>query len=405
VLKMKYLLGGLSLALLCACNLPMSNSASALSGEMNTFCFGRHLIDIPVEAEPVIYGDRLGAVKIVAIKGDAAAFHKMVQETLAERNRKDGAEEVSEDESQTEENWLRRYRLIKSVFPPAETKQIIVSRTPEQQSSNTADYLAEAFVKPEGDYFFYLQTELQTYEAEDKEVVDMLVAAYRDLLPAIRYRLDEELPSEPGVCISHGFIADDGDQIRETQGTEAVFILKKHPDVKIQLAILPADSGEYSLLKRQSHATVVESFPERSPETAQTKTSGKIMPRWKWIIRRVRAGALTVNGMAGEESLAYFPSDDIPGLAHKFSWATAGEPENPYKPFIRLDVVTGQETYVLVTDRSGKTEGVTGALGPSSLETEQIQALYEAVVKTIRIRPTGGDAGPIPPGSIIKTGK
>ncbi|MDR0633965.1 MAG: hypothetical protein LBF91_03195, partial [Azoarcus sp.] len=142
----------------------------------------------------------------------------------------------------------------------------------------------------------------------------------------------------------------------------------------------------------QSRATVVERFPERKAETAATQTTGRIRGRRDWVIQRVRAGALTVNGLPGEESLAYFPSDDIPGIAHRFSWATAGEPKNPLKPFIRLDVITGRESYHLVTDRSGATEGVYGALGPSPLETRQVVELYEAIVKTIRPRPLAGAA-------------
>jgi hypothetical protein len=59
-----------------------------------------------------------------------------------------------------------------------------------------------------------------------------------------------------------------------------------------------------------------------------------------------------------------------------FIWDTTGEIGNPLKPGLHLEVETALE--------------VDGAETPSSLTTEQAVALYEAVVKSIRMRPVAG---------------
>ncbi|TDR72437.1 T6SS immunity protein Tli4 family protein, partial [Paludibacterium purpuratum] len=67
---------------------------------------------------------------------------------------------------------------------------------------------------------------------------------------------------------------------------------------------------------------------------------------------------------------------------------TQGDLSNPLKPNIHLEITSG--------------EGIAGVTSPSSLSTQQIQALYDTIVKTIRIRPIGGhdktsDATPAAP--------
>ena len=384
------LLSGLCVVFLHGCR----HAAPLKAEEMETHCLGRYLVDVPKDSRLAIYGHTVGvgelyvggiySVKgsrdrLYSVKGSREDFHAAIREILAKRNPENGAT----GKAPSGDDGLAHYRLIKTVFPLTDTKQIIVSGAKK-------GYLIEAFVKPDGDYFFHLQTEVDMWpgkEGDAQKTVDESVAWLDKLLSAIRFRQNKEIPSEAGVCIDNGFIADHGEPLMAMGGVEAVFVLNKHPDVKMQLGILTSYSGKYSLLERQSHAQVVESFPERDPKTAKTETTGIIEPKWPWVIQRVRAGALTINGMPGEESLVYFPSDDIPGIAHKFSWATPGEKMDPYKPFIRFDIVSGQDPYILITDRMLRDDGISGALGPSSLDTRQIQDLYERTVKTIRPRP------------------
>jgi hypothetical protein len=369
------LLSGLCVVFLHGCH----HAAPLKAEEMETHCLGRYLLDVPKDSRLAVYGYTVGTDRLYSVKGSREDFQAEIQEILAKRNPENGATE----KAPSDDDELAHYRLIKTVFPLTDTKQIIVSGAKN-------GYLIEAFVKPDGDYFFHLQTKVKMRpggEVRAQKTVDESVARLDKLLSAIRFRQNKEIPSEAGVCIDNGFIADHGEPLMAMGGVEAVFVLNKHCDVKMELEILISYSGEYSLLKRQSHAHVVESFPERDPETVKTEITGIIEPKWPWVIQRVRAGALTINGMAGEESLAYFPSDDIPGIAHKFSWATPGEKMNPYKPFIRFDIVSGLVPYVLITDRMGRDDGITGALGHSSLDTRQVQDIYERTVKTIRPRP------------------
>lgn len=91
-------------------------------------------------------------------------------------------------------------------------------------------------------------------------------------------------------------------------------------------------------------------------------------------IKTVKKGTREVNALKGEESLDVFLSDDETGMAHAFVWETLGEVGNPLLPSIHLEVNTG--------------DAGAGQHFPATLSNQEAMALYEAIVKTIRIRPS-----------------
>jgi hypothetical protein len=64
------------------------------------------------------------------------------------------------------------------------------------------------------------------------------------------------------------------------------------------------------------------------------------------------------------------------GTAHLLAWETLGEIGNPLTPGLSLRIYTG--------------EGGAGETLSSSIGTQEVVAIYEAVVKSIRVRPVAG---------------
>lgn len=334
-----------SAALLLACSLSAcsllpdrhsgaADSSSAMPDETQTWCFGRHLVDVPASAQLWGFGNEYQGVFIRSGGEDKDLIATM-----------DGViEEQKSGYKRIDEGRIDAFTWL-----------------PKPGSDDRV--------------YYYLSG-----HGDEKTVLDGI----RAILPLLKYRDNHEIPDEPGVCLQNGFIPGKGEPSAGEQARIG-FKFLEHPHVQILVkSHVPSLSGS-GLLEEQSEARVVDHFPER--KDLPGKVSGRIRPH-PWIIQRVRGGPLTVNGMPGEESLTYFPADDMPGIAHGFSWETPGEVGNPLKPSIRLDMTTGEDQYTL-RQRDGEIL-VQGALGASSLDTENVLKLYETVLKTIRVRPTSG---------------
>jgi hypothetical protein len=401
-------------ALLSACIALVAHSGAdgvpteaLLSGERKTYCFGRHLVDLPIDAELKRQESFYGVANIYAEKGkrgDFLARQKSVraektyvpEEILNEKSRKRGEQLLHRKQSAGEElrpeDWRflmefeeaqardaarrAKYAYLRSEYPENGDQQILVSKIRFQE----ADYALDAFVHPGGEYFFSLSG-----EDYPEEVITEVISLYRNLLSSIRPRQMEEIPAMPGFCIEHGFIADDGSEAGR-EDTTLVFQMKSHPDIVVEIESSRRFSAVPGLLESQQHARVVEHFPAYAPDP--DRKPGLIQAKSDWIIKRLRAGERTLHDMPGEESLVSFPADNAPGEAHLFSWATRGEIGNPQKPYIRLEIRSGEDRYTLVGP-SGE-QPISGALLPASVGVEEMQALYESIVQTIRPRPTKG---------------
>jgi hypothetical protein len=299
-----------------------------------TYCFGRYLVDIPLAAELKGQGNTYYAATINSGRG-GSDFTAKVNAALAQRKNESGK---------------HGFKYVKSEFPEGRDRQIIVAKADLWGDSA---YSIDAFVrmpsqKKGAGQFFYLSEE--GFAGKD---IDAIVANYRNILASIRYRSPSEIPTEPGFCIENGFIANDG-KTAQVEDASLAFQLKNNPDVWITVSSDVYFKQEKPLLQRIKESGVDKKFPGK----------GHV----------VSAQDRVINGMHGQESLDDFPSDDETGVAQSFVWETLGEVATPLKPSIQLNISSGN--------------GIAGQTSPSSLSTKQIQALYESIVKTIRIRPT-----------------
>jgi hypothetical protein len=317
------------LALMLLTSIPVYAAEPQMFEKMKTYCFGRYLVDVPYEAEPKGQGNTYLSTTIKTEHGGETLLRQKIENRL---------NELKEGKTASERFLLNRE------IEPSKTSHLLLGY---KEAFGSLMYSIDSFKWDRGWIF---TTSRAPY---DDKKIDSIIARFNDYLKSVRYRSDREVPKEPGFCIENGFISNNG-KTPQFERASITFSLKNNPDVWFSVESIVLSKSQPSLLTR-----IKES---------------KIDSRLQGKIKRVREGKLTINGMIGEESLVYFPSDDGRGEAQSFTWETQGEIGNPLKPNIELAITSG--------------EGVAGVTGVSSMSTKQIQALYEAIVKTIRLRPT-----------------
>jgi len=307
----------------------LSPSELAMFEPMKTYCFGRYQVDIPAKAVLEANGNSFLLGKINTGFG-VPTYRELLKETLEKLKNKED-----------------RYEYVKSEYPEDSYKQIIIRRV---DLFGEMSYGVDAFTLnprgiPGGGYFFYLSE-----GSYDENRMDEIVSDYRKILNSVRYRPDSEIPKEPGFCFVDGFVADDG-KTSQNEESNLAFKLKDYPDVWVRIESVTYHVKEKSLLERASPGALDSLLPGKKVTV---------------ISRKKRE----INGIDGEELLVSAPSRDGTGIDYVFTWETLGELSDPLKPCVQLEITTGEQH-----------------AGGSSLTTSQIRALYEAIVKTIRIRP------------------
>jgi hypothetical protein len=302
---------------------------SQMFEKMKTYCFGRYLVDVPYEAELKGQGNTYLSTTIKTERGSENFLRQKIENRL---------NELKEGKTASERFLLNRE------IAPSKTSHLLIGY---KEAFGSPMFSIDSFKWDQGWIF---TTSRGPY---DNKKIDSIIARFNDYLKSVRYRSDREVPKGAGFCIENGFIANDG-KIPQLERASITFSLKKNPDVWFSIDTLTLSKNQPSILERQKAAKLDERF------------SGKI--------KSIKEGIRIVNNMQGEESLSEFPSDDQTGIAHNLIWETPGELNNPLKPMVSLEMTSG--------------EGVAGVTGVSSMSTKQIQALYEAIVKTIRLRPT-----------------
>lgn len=217
------------------------------------------------------------------------------------------------------------------------------------------------------------------YGYESHKIDSVLDRVQTRIIQGLRIRDSQEIPLEPGLCIKDGFIASDGSE-SAFEETKLFFDFAKWPELSLTVASRTAVKPEPSLLTRLNNAAVPEVFLSLM---GQMKT--------------LRRGKHDVGPFKGEESLDMVPADGGYKV-HMFRWETQGVPDDPFRPNLVVELTTGRN--------SGYQDK-----RPTISEQEAVE-LFDAVVNSIRLRPTGpakrSEAVPIPKaalGEMATTGR
>lgn len=297
-------------------------------------CFGRFMMDVPSGAE-VGYADaeyRFGVVHTERIALEGRKFAAAMEEREARYR--------SVDEN--------RDRVLKQTLSPSPESRIIVT---SERIFGDDDYGFEAYRVDHGVLF---SIEQKNYESAVMRA-KVLPFLNEKLLPSLRARAPDEIPTDPGLCIRDGFIASDGSE-GAYERTNIGLHFKRWPDLAFSVTTSIERKAEPTLLERRKNRAVPDIF---KPLLFQIKT--------------LREGRHDVGGLAADESLVMMPTDHGYKV-HMFRWESHPELNDPFKPSIVVELDTGRSP--------------NGDQQPTISEKEAVE-LFDAVVNSIRLRPTG----------------
>lgn len=304
--------------------------------DSKTYCFGRFLIDLPADAEinGQSYEYMFGQLESERLVGGKLAFEKKM------KARESQLRAGKHDE---------KFKLVEVVGPESPdlrifklTKKLIVSES----------FGFEAYRLTNDSVLFSM---MET--AFDASGIDSVLQRLETrLLPNLRFRRAGEIPNDPGFCIKDGFVADDG-KTPQYEKAGISFRFKRWPDLTVLVRETRSSKLKTSLLERTS-----KPFPTEFAAAALE-------------IRHLRKGKHTVGVYKGEEILDALPTDHGFHI-HRFIWDVQGTPNSATEPDLYFEFFSGE-------NRGDSSQDIR-----PSLTDKQAIELFDAIVNSIRLRPT-----------------
>jgi hypothetical protein len=321
-----------------------------------TTCFGRFLMDVPPGASvsKISTGYLFGSLKSERVDVDGKGFSQF----------------IAKREAIYKGNDKKKERIIVRNYAPYSDARVLVT---VEDVFGRDNFGFEAYGL-KGPILFSMKE--KSYD--EKVLKNEVLPDIERMLSNLRLRQPQETPVSPGLCIQDAFIESDGSE-KAYENIRLNLDFKKWPDLNISIETMTMAKAEPSLLERLGSAKVPEIFMSLMGQ-----------------IKTLRRGVHNVGSIKGEESLNMVPTDEGYKV-HQFRWESRYELDDPFKPVIIVELSTGQ----------GEDEDVR----PTISEKEAVE-LFDAVVNSIRLRPTGpakrSEAAPAPKaplGEMATTGR
>lgn len=327
--------------------------------QTRTVCFGRFLIQIPSTAR-VIYGPAEVELPIEFYPGEGKKLNEHLASRLAE------IEQEREFLLKTDIPRLPMFgKVIDGILPG---QKIVFG------SKNQAGYAIHSFI-PLGNHLF-VQYINSTSPKNDEIPVLNRIASHLQL------RADDDIPSNPGVCIEGGFIPLEQDYEHVTIGIR----LKEFSDIHISI-------DAHKNLERLSEGSTSKVLRQQAKESAEANALGAVFARTKILRERDRK----LSEWDGEEQALRTPAYKDDKSVHDFRFYSTGAVNDRLHPEldIRLD--------------SGVKGNEKARIDPS-LTDEEALALWDKLITTIRLRQPSDATPPkapprIPLASVARTGE
>ncbi|WP_316157173.1 T6SS immunity protein Tli4 family protein [Cupriavidus sp. BIC8F] len=294
----------------------LSPRLQTLLAKTKQVCFGRYVMEVPAEAE-LLWGFQEFPGKIVTNVGAAGRLRQVAEAYRAKVLSADKTAEVT-------------------YFGAGSSgKTIEVRYFPSDSAKSYGNERKHTFVVSGQNLFewFYGGEELAP------------------LVHGIRARDNADIPTAPGVCIDHGFVADASGSYQEIFG--AGIRLPSLPDVSFSV-----DSNK--LASVDDERGLLTSIAE------QRKYLGSRYPK----LTTLREGKRTVGVWQGEESLVRRADG-----THDFEWEAVGRERTTLHP-----AVIGAKMYTKVAANR------IGAADQASLTDEEAVALWDRLLDGVRFR-------------------
>ena len=308
-------------------------------------CFGRYALEVPVESKLIIGSNTIDVEKITTHN-----LHFKIEKDIEEILKKNKSAEITYNlEGPIKNSWQLRY--YNSIH--AKEMKFLFFKT----------YITK------GDFTFIAGDAVDVDIGEREEEI-----ARRQLLLAknIRLRDTEEIPSDPGVCFEHGFLAENLYKEQEIDNVGIHF--PSIPDITFSVSSNKDAYGDYSSEEFEKRLRGELSLLNRIQSAKDIQ--GATYPKRNLL----REGKRDVQHWKGEESLILRPDG-----VHDFEWALVGKPKDIANPSV-LEV----KMYTKVA------HNMVGAAEAASLTDEEAIALWDKLLSGLKFRVKVPGA---PPGS------
>lgn len=301
-------------------------------------CFGRFVIDVPAETT-VVPGPQDFGPKIETIENGAAKIAKLVQD------KKKALESVMH---LREPGTLLR----ESTEGPLPGSWTILFRGDE---SATRVMKVWGYLRATPHAFLYQGS---TAPSEGR-TVDTERAALQQIAIHLRARAPDEVPTEPGVCLNLGFIADDSGKYQEIFGVGLRF--PSLPDVSLSIS-------------SNKDAQTGPSLSDKRKEAERAIQGSGLEAEYRKV-KVLREGERPIFQWKGEEALFKRPRKEG-GDWHEFQYEYRGIRYDKNNPALEAAMFTGVDR----NTAGGKATTLTDA---------EAMALWDALLSTLRLRVGG----------------
>jgi len=314
----------------------LSPRLSKLFSKTKLVCFGRYALEVPQEAR-LIWGSASFPSQVDVFNGGLNATKERIEYDIEKLKEDDRTVEFTYNQAGPIENsWQIRYY-------------------PGKNAKSEGLYFFDTYIR-KGDLTFVLGGSLKD-ETEE-------AAAFREAMRAksLRVRAPDEIPTEPGYCIEHGFMT--GIYYKDQEMVNAGITIPSLPDVTFSISSNKNAYGDYT--------------PEEFEKTQRPKLS--LLARIKeaqddqgihYPSRTVlREGKRDVQHWHGEESLIRRKDG-----THDFEWALVGTPRDVANPSeFRAQMFTKVK------------HNTVGAAKSSSLSDDEAVALWDKLLSGLKFR-------------------
>ncbi|WEF32087.1 T6SS immunity protein Tli4 family protein [Pseudoduganella chitinolytica] len=332
-------------------SVPSSPRIQKIFSNSKVMCFGRYVLRVPAEAE-LIWGSASVPSEIVDVKGNFDDLKSMVAKDIARL-----------------ESARKTFELVFNGPGPVPSSWQI--RYYEDHIAKKLDLMMFiTYVNKDGRVFILRGA------AEEKGEVSVVANQEAVRAASIRPRNPEEVPSEPGFCLDHAFIAES--TYRSQEMVNVGIFMPSLPDVTFSISSNKDAYADYP--KDEFERKKKEELSLLARIRAAQKEQGMAYPQ-RTVLRE---GKRSVMHWDGEESLIKRPDG-----VHDFEWGYIGKP---------LDVAYPSE--IIVNMYSKVEHDQVGAAKVVSVSDDEALAVWDKLLAGLQFRVKVPGA---PPGSYPAT--
>lgn len=303
-----------------------------------TVCFGRFVMDVP-DSATVVPGPQAFGPDIESFPNDVKSLARRAKAkkdvVQAKAHTVDRAEVISLNEGPTPNSWILRYwdsDIAKEVG--VETFEVFLASSPHG-------------------FLYQSSTAKSVGRTHEKLMQNVTYVATH-----LRARDPKEVPTEPGVCLDVGFIADDSGKFQEIFG------------LGLRFPELPDASFSVSSNKDAQQG---DSFEDRRAEAKRAAFMVAPLATLFNKVKTLREGHLKVQQGQGSEALFRRPMEEGGGHWHEFQFEYTGKQFDHRNPSWDASLFTG-----INHDQAGAK--------PSSLTDAEAVALWDRLMASVRLR-------------------